>query len=159
MRLWTAALGLCPVSLRDLDLARRHRPDDFLDRNRKGYREALRNVVAILFSWGQDDVFFRPPGHGRNGPTHDLAVAFDVHLADREPHGEIVNVVPFPADDERASREELPRLGLFRDLFRQDPVRAPADEARGPRLAVRERELACFPQRALRGLRAVLDHG
>src|SRR3981189_611359 len=114
MGLRASGLGLQAVPLCDLDLARWHRPDDFLDRNRKGYREALRNVVAILFSWGQDDVFFRPAGHGRNGPTHDLAVAFEVHLPDREPHGEIVNVIPFPADDERASRGELPRLCLFR---------------------------------------------
>src|SRR5205807_5973955 len=104
-----------------------------------------------------DDVPFRPGGHGGDGPTHDLAVALDFHFPDRDPHWEIMNVVPFPTDDECAPRQELPRLGLLRDLFRQDPVRAPACEPGGPCLAVRKRELTRLPQGALRGLRAVLD--
>src|SRR6267143_1090777 len=159
MRLRTAGLELDAVLLDDFDLARRHRPGDFLDRNREGYRKALRNLLAILLSRGEDDVSARARGPRGDRPSHDLAVAIDLHLTDCDPDREIVKVVSFPADDERPPREELARFRLLRDLLRQDPVGAPARESRGPRLAIGEGELARLPQRGFRRLGTVLDHG
>src|SRR5207247_7167103 len=85
-------------------------------------------------SWGEDDVPLRAGSNGGNGPSHDLAVSLDLDLANRELHGEIVEVVSFAADHEGPSREELTRFRLFRDLLRQDPVGASAREPGRPRL-------------------------
>src|SRR5712691_5496215 len=159
MRLCTAELGLQAISLDDLDLARGHRPGDFLDRNREGYRKAFRNLLAVLRSRSEDDVSFRAGSHRGDRTSHDLAVALDLHLTDRDPHREVVKVVSFPTDDERPSQEELARFRLLRDLLRQDPVGAAARESGRPRLAVCEGELAGLPQRGFRSLRAVFDYG
>src|SRR5438309_4096380 len=155
----TTSPELDTVLLDDLDLARRHRPTDFLDWNLEGCRETLRELLAVLFSRGEDDVPLRAGGHGGNRSSHDLAVALDLDLADRESHGQIVEVVSFAADDEGPSRQELTRFRLFRNLLRQDPVGASARETGRPRLAVREGELASLSQGGFWGPRAVFDHG
>src|SRR5207249_6710143 len=133
----------------DFDASGRHRPSNLLDRDSKDRGEFLSDGLAVPFARGEDDV---PRGPGRNGgdrPAHDLAVAFDLYLADRYPDGQVVEVVLLPADDERATRQELARFRLLRHLLWHDPVRAPARESRGPRLAVHEGELARLPQRGV----------
>src|SRR6267378_3170985 len=106
---------------------------------------ALRRFLTILLSRAEDDVPLRACHHGGNRASHDLAVALDLDLSDRDAHRQIVDVVSLPPDDECASGKELARLGLLRDLLRQNPVSASARESRRPRLAVCERELASFP--------------
>src|SRR2546430_3828106 len=88
MRLCTAGLELDAVLLDDLDLARRHRPGDFLDRDNEGCREAFRDLLAILFSRAEDDISACAHGHGGDRTSHDLAMAVDLHLTDRDPDPE-----------------------------------------------------------------------
>src|SRR2546430_8354979 len=80
MRLCTAGFELVAVLLDDLDLARRHRPGDLLDRNNEGCREAFRNFLAVLFSRAEDDISACAHGHSGDRTSHDLAVALDFHL-------------------------------------------------------------------------------
>src|SRR2546426_6250606 len=153
-----AHLRLDARSFDDFDASRGHRPSDLLDRDPEDRGEFLGDGLAVALPRSEDDV---PGGPGRNRgdrPAHDLAVAFDLDLADCDPDGQVVEVVPLPADDKGAPRQEFAGLRLFRHLLREDPVRASARKSRGPRLAVHEGELARLPPRDLCSPRAILDY-
>src|SRR2546423_14699659 len=101
MRLCTAGLELDAVLLDDLDLARRHRPGDFLDRDNEGCREAFRDLLAILFSRAEDDISACAHGHGGDPTSPDLSMAVGLHLTDRKPDPESVEVISFSPDHGR----------------------------------------------------------
>src|SRR2546422_2725314 len=101
MRLCTAGLELDAVLLDDLDLARRHRPGDFLDRDNEGCREAFRDLLAILFSRAEDDISACAHGHGGDRTSHDLAMAGYLHLTEREPDRGSMGEDSLPTEDER----------------------------------------------------------
>src|SRR2546430_17386543 len=105
MRLCTAGLELDAVLLDDLDLARRHRPGDFLDRDNEGCREAFRDLLAILFSRAEDDISACAHGHGGDRTSPDLSMAVDLHPPDRHPGPGVGGGVSFSPDYQRPTRE------------------------------------------------------
>src|SRR2546423_8554207 len=98
MRLCTAGFELDAVLLDDLDLARRHRPGDFLDWNNEGCREAFRNFLAVLFSRAEDDISACAHGPGGDRTSHDLSVALDFHPTERNPDRGVLEVLLFPPE-------------------------------------------------------------
>src|SRR2546430_15145778 len=100
MRLCTAGLELDAVLLDDLDLARRHRPGDFLDRDNEGCREAFRDLLAILFSRAEDDISACAHGHGGDRASHYLAMAGGLPLPHLDPGREVVGGGLFSPDYE-----------------------------------------------------------
>src|SRR5437867_6650604 len=108
------ALGLDAVLFDDFDASRRHRASDFLDWDPEDRSEFLGDGFAVPFARSEDDISRRSGRDRGEWPAHDLAMAFDLDLADRDPDGEVVEVVPLAADDERASRQELAGLRLLR---------------------------------------------
>src|SRR3989442_3288772 len=101
MRLCTAGLELDAVLLDDLDLARRHRPGDFLDRDNEGCREAFRDLLAILFSRAEDDISACAHGHRGDPTSPDLAMGGDLPLTHRDPDPGIPEAASFPPGDRR----------------------------------------------------------
>src|SRR5919201_1389808 len=102
--------GLCRdvLSFEDENPSVRDRASDFLDWHREGHGQAFRDGLAILLPRAQDDVPSRTRGDRRDRAAHDLSVALDLDLANRESDGQVVEVVPLPADHECAAREEFP---------------------------------------------------
>src|SRR5207244_12621828 len=93
-------LRLDAMAFDDFDASRRHRPSDLLDRDPEDRGEFLGDGLAVPFARRDGDIP-RRSGHDRGDwPAHDLAVAFDLDLADRDSDGQIMDVVPLPADDE-----------------------------------------------------------
>src|SRR3989442_9229802 len=140
------ALRVDAVSLDDFDASGRHRAGDLFDRDPERRSELLRDGLAVPLARSEGEI---PSGLGRergDGPTHDLAVAFDLDLADRNSDGQVVDVVSLAADDKGPPQQELAGLCLLRHLLRKAPVRASTRESCGPRLAVREGEFARLPQ-------------
>src|SRR5712692_12061847 len=127
-----APLHLDAVSVDDLDASGGHRARDLLDWDPEDRSEFLGDGLAVPLARGEDDI---PRGSGRDRryrSAHDLAVTFDLNRADSHPDAQVVAVVPLPADDERAPRQELAGLRLLRHLLGEDPVRTPARKSRGP---------------------------
>src|SRR2546430_15252372 len=114
MRLCTAGFELVAVLLDDLDLARRHRPGDLLDRNNEGCREAFRNFLAVLFSRAEDDISACAHGHGGDRTSPDLAGGLDFHLTHRKPDREIVGGGLFSTGDERTGERRVGEEGRTR---------------------------------------------
>src|SRR5216117_1220941 len=112
------ALGLDAVLFDDFDASRRHRASDFLDRDPEDRSEFPGDRLAVPLARREEEI---PGGPGRDrgdGPAHDFAVAFDLDLADCNPDGQVMDVVPLAADDERPTRQELAGLRLLRHLLR-----------------------------------------
>src|SRR5438552_17916771 len=97
--LTSRGLAVEAVSLRDLDLAGRHHPHDLLHRDREDGGEAFRDLLAVLLSGEKVDIPAGPRRDRGNRPAHDLAVAVDLHLADRAPHRQVMKLVPPPSAD------------------------------------------------------------
>src|SRR5438093_10834139 len=100
------ALGLDAVLFDDFDASRRHRAGDLLDRDSEGRCEFLGDGLAVPLAWSEDDI---PNGSGRDGGdgrAHDLAVPFDLHLANLNPDGQVGGVVPLAAGVESPQRQD-----------------------------------------------------
>src|SRR5713226_8647272 len=93
-----APLRLDAESLDDLDASGGHRASDLLDRDPEDRSEFLRDGLAVSLARDEDDMPRGSGGDRGHRPAHDLAVAFDLDLADRNPDGQVVEVVPLPAD-------------------------------------------------------------
>src|SRR3989442_7039925 len=141
----------------DREAAGREEAGVLLLRDLEGLREAGDEAVPVHLPGPDDDVPLRPRPDRGHGAPHDLAVALDLDLPDRERDGDVVDIVPLPPHDEAALREELAALRLLAHLLREDPERAAARHPRGPRLRVCEGELARLPHRRVPRLLALLD--
>src|SRR5207247_7272128 len=82
------ALGLDAVLFDDFDASRRHRASDFLDWDPEDRSEFLGDGFAVPFARSEDDISRRSGRDRGEWPAHDLAMAFDLDLADRDADGE-----------------------------------------------------------------------
>src|SRR5438093_13128727 len=98
----------------DFDASGRHRPSNLLDRDAEDRGEFLGDGLAVPLARGEDYIACGPGRNAGERPAHDLAVAFDLDLADRHPDGQVVEVAWLPADDQRARRQGLARFRLLR---------------------------------------------